>query len=234
MPINKSNIIFIGNAGGICGYLFKGVNIVRKSSSLTGRRVAEDPAFKGFRNSGNRMKQASPIASSLYNLLPKEHKVFALYRTITGEALKMIKQGINVEFIKTRLKEEFIDPILENSSAIKNHSEENRANDGKSNNSGRSNQLNINVFKTLPFKKRNIRTIRILQYAESPAEQIELSEPVDSNEGKLREQQAIEINLQPTGMTRRQKKLSQFSEFIYMGRLQECKGLKMWLRPCTG
>jgi hypothetical protein len=231
MPINKSNIIFIGNAGGICGYLFKGVNIVRKSSSLTGRRVAEDPAFKGFRNSSNRMKQASPIASSLYKLLPKEHKTFGLYRTITGEALKMIKQGMDVEFIKTRLREEFINPILENSSAIKKHSRENRANDVESNNSGCSNHLHINIFKTLPFKKRNIRISRILQYVGNPVEQIELSEPVDSNVGKLSEQPAIEIDLQPTRITRRQKKLSQFSEFIYMGRVPECRGLKMWLRP---
>ena len=67
MPINKSDIVFIGNTGGICGYMSHGINIIRKSSSLTGKRVEKDPAFKGFRNSCNRMKEASPIASSLYN-----------------------------------------------------------------------------------------------------------------------------------------------------------------------
>ena len=74
MPINKSDIVFIGNTGGICGYMSHGINIIRKSSSLTGKRVEKDPAFKGFRNSCNRMKEASPIASSLYNLLTQEQK----------------------------------------------------------------------------------------------------------------------------------------------------------------
>jgi hypothetical protein len=110
--INKSDIVFIGNAGGICGYMSHGINIIRKSSSLTGKRTKKDPAFKGFRNSSNRMKEASPIAASLYNLLAKDQKVYTLYRTLTGEALKMIKQGLEKEIIIARLKERYIDPVI--------------------------------------------------------------------------------------------------------------------------
>jgi hypothetical protein len=64
-----------------------GHNIIRKSSSLTGARVMKEIAFKGFRESGNRMKQASPIAASLYKLIPAELKQYSLYRLLTGEAL---------------------------------------------------------------------------------------------------------------------------------------------------
>jgi hypothetical protein len=51
----------------------------------------KDPAFKDFRASGNRMKEASPIAAELYNQIPKEQNNYSLYRYSTGEALKMIK-----------------------------------------------------------------------------------------------------------------------------------------------
>ena len=74
MAINKGDILFIGNAGGICGYMWHGLNIIRKSTALTGSKVKNDAAFKGFRESGNRMKEASPIAASLYNLIPKGTK----------------------------------------------------------------------------------------------------------------------------------------------------------------
>jgi hypothetical protein len=39
------------------------VNIVRIASSLTAASTKKDPAFEGFRKSGNWMKEASPIAA---------------------------------------------------------------------------------------------------------------------------------------------------------------------------
>ncbi len=72
-----------------------GHNIIRKTTSLTGVRVKTDNAFKGFRESGNRMKQASPIAAALYRLIPAEIKQYSMYRLLTGEALKMIKAGLD-------------------------------------------------------------------------------------------------------------------------------------------
>jgi hypothetical protein len=113
MTINKGDILFIGNAGGICGYMWHGLNIIRKSTALTGGRVKNDAAFKGFRESGNRMKEASPIAASLYNLIPKVQRTYALYRILTGEALKMIKLGMDKQVIVEILKEQYIDPVIE-------------------------------------------------------------------------------------------------------------------------
>ena len=81
---------------GLCLYYspYFNQNIWRKSSSLTGERTKKDPAFKGFRQSINRMKEASPIAASLYKQVPVQVKQYALYRTLTGEAIKMLKEGI--------------------------------------------------------------------------------------------------------------------------------------------
>ena len=72
-----------------------GHNIIRRTTSLTGQQVKTDKAFKGFRESGNRMKQASPIAAALYRLIPSEIKQYSIYRLLTGEALKMIKAGLD-------------------------------------------------------------------------------------------------------------------------------------------
>jgi hypothetical protein len=90
-------------------------------ASLT---TAEDPAFKGFRQSGNRMKEASPIASLLYGLIPKEKKEYALYRTLTGEALRMIKQGMAKEEIIVALKEQYINPLIEQDLKLSTQPEE--------------------------------------------------------------------------------------------------------------
>ncbi len=88
-------------------------NIWRRGSSLTGERTKKDPAFKGFRQSSSRLKQASPIAASLYKMLPEQVKQYALYRTLTGEAIKMLKEGMEAANINETLKKKYIDPLLE-------------------------------------------------------------------------------------------------------------------------
>ncbi len=232
MPINKSNIIFIGNAGGICGYLSHGINIIRKSSSLTTKRVAEETAFEGFRNSGNRMKQASPIAASLYQLLPKEQKVFALYRTLTGEVLKMIKQGMDKEAIQIILKEKYIDPILEKELA-KDQSKKMLT---TSNNVKKPLPFSGELLKTIPYcrnEKQLVRTKRILQCNDGDSCQIIHIEEEELKENRTSNYKPANMESHPLVLTPKQKRVAQFSPYIYMGRLKECKGLKMWLRPCN-
>ena len=113
MAIKTDNIGFTGTRGGICGYFSHGRLIYRAASSLCTARVKKDPAFKGFRDSSNRMKDASPIAAGLYNLIPKEEKQFTLYRLLTGEAIRMIKQGIDKATIIGELFNRFVQPFLE-------------------------------------------------------------------------------------------------------------------------
>jgi hypothetical protein len=114
MAIQTGDTFFTGTQDGICGYESMGIRIVRASSSLTGQRLKADPAFENFCKAGNRMKQASPIASALYNQIPKEKKQFSLYRFLTGEAFKMIKQGIDKSVIAEKLQKLYIDPVLPN------------------------------------------------------------------------------------------------------------------------
>ena len=112
MPIKKGNIAITGTQGGLCGYFVHEINVFRAASPLTGERVKKDPAFEGFRKSCNRMKEAAPIAAALYNQIPKEKKKFALYRILTGEVLKMIKQGLDKEHINKTLYQLYIEPVL--------------------------------------------------------------------------------------------------------------------------
>ncbi len=113
MAIKRGDTPFIGTRDGICGYMSHGINIIRKSTPLTGVRVKKDPAFEGFRQSGNRMKEASPIAAALYNQIPKEKKEYDLYRLLTGEALKMLKEGMDKTDITDKLQNLYIDPIMQ-------------------------------------------------------------------------------------------------------------------------
>jgi hypothetical protein len=113
MAIKREGISFIGTVGGICGYLSHGRNIIRAASPLTGARTKKDPAFEGFRQSGNRMKQASPLAAALYSLIPEKQRQYSLYRRLTGEALKMIKQGVDKEVITETLRQVYIEPLLQ-------------------------------------------------------------------------------------------------------------------------
>jgi hypothetical protein len=76
-----------------------GLNIWRRASSLTGERTKKDPAFNRFRKSSSRLKKASLIAASLYKLVPGQVKQYALYRTLTGEAIKMLKEGMQAAVI---------------------------------------------------------------------------------------------------------------------------------------
>jgi hypothetical protein len=234
MPINKSDIIFIGNAGGICGYLSHGLNIIRKSSSLTTKRVAEEPEFEGFRNSGNRMKQASPIAASLYNLLSKEQKLYALYRLLTGEVLKMLKQGVNTELIAVRLKKQYIDPILERQLIPENQSQLDHSYTIESKNIRSSCLLGKDLFKVLPYRrgdKRHLQTRRVPQYAIDSANQ--QNYVAKHNSDDFTEQRYLTGNdsNHQTASIREPESISKFSGLTYLGRLPECKGLSMWLRP---
>src|ERR1700759_5720592 len=117
MAKRLTNNIITGNDPRLGLYFYYSLNfkknIIRRTSSLTGERTKKDPAFKGFRQSINRMKQASPIAAALYKLLPEQVKQYTLYRTLTGEAIKMLKEGMTADLITEALKKKYIDPLLD-------------------------------------------------------------------------------------------------------------------------
>ena len=112
MVINNGEFAYTGSDGGICGYFLFDLNIIRKPSARTGAGMQKNVAFDGFRKSSGRLKEASPIAAALYNRLPKAQKQYSLYRLLTGETIKMIKEQMDKTLISEILYKQHIEPRL--------------------------------------------------------------------------------------------------------------------------
>ncbi len=183
---------------------FSGKNIVRRCSSLTGERVKKDAAFRGFRESGNRMKEASPIAASLYKMVPTEIKQYSLYRLLTGEALKMLKAGKDPLTITETLKQIYIDPLIQQYSTIRS------------------------TCKSRLRRRRGIFQHSGLNFLEketmSIPEQTRLA--LDHSISIIENSRSGSRNQTPKPKTK-------YPELIYRCRLRECKTLKLWIRSTT-
>lgn len=81
---------------------------VRTKSSLTGKRVKKDPKFRRSMKSAGRLARASKIASAVYKALPANFRIFSLYRSFTGEAIMMLKQGMKEEEVLVKLLEVYV------------------------------------------------------------------------------------------------------------------------------
>lgn len=81
---------------------------VRTKSSLTGKRVKKDPKFQGTMRSAGRLARASKIGSTVYKALPANFKQFFMYRSFTGEAVKMLKLGMSEEEILQKLMDVYV------------------------------------------------------------------------------------------------------------------------------
>jgi hypothetical protein len=208
-----------------------GQNIWRRGSSLTGERTKKDPVFKGFRQSSNRLKEASPIAASLYKQVPEQVKQYALYRTLTGEAIKMLKEGMEAAVISETLKKKYIDPLL----------------DAPKKNSGnimveepvtRERVKGMTDFISYPQTPSGVRKITrtrrslLLQKITAGQSVVEYfsstgSEPLPQTGRNVSDSLISEPKPQEEPKLR--KKTT--SGLIYLGRLPEYKKLKIWLRP---
>ena len=99
---------FIGRRGNLQGYQMAGKHYVRIVSSLTGKRVKKDPAFRQTMRNAGLLGQASRIASAIYGRLPaKEH---GFYRKLTGMAMQLLKQGKTAADAFEQLEREFMPP----------------------------------------------------------------------------------------------------------------------------
>jgi hypothetical protein len=183
---------------------FSGKNIVRRCSSLTGERVKKDAAFRGFRESGNRMKEASPIAASLYKMVPEKIKQYSLYRLLTGEALKMLKAGKDSVTITEILKQIYIDPLLHE--PVRERS------------------------RYFPIRSNSRRRLKSLQHATSNLLEKETM-PVSEQTMSVSDHPISIIDITRSGSHQRTPiPKSKYPELIYFGRLHECKKLKWWIR----
>lgn len=97
-------LFFTGCMGDLCFYKLDGQYYVRMKSSLSGKRVKKDPRFRLTMLYAGLMAQASKIASAVYRSLPDDKREHALYRLLTGKALRLLKEGMGVDDVKTRLQ----------------------------------------------------------------------------------------------------------------------------------
>lgn len=204
-------------------------NILRRASSLTGERTKKDPAFKGFRQSINRMKQASPIAASLYKGVPEQVKQYALYRTLTGEAIKMLKEGMEAAVISETLQKKYIDPLL--NAPAKNS--ENKTVEETVTRGRKKAMADFISNPQIPSRHRKITRARrshLLQKITECQSAAEYFSSAGSDPLTPGSRNVLPFNKpEPPEESRPRTKTT--SDLIYLGRLPECKKLKIWLRP---
>jgi len=82
-----------GTAHGICVYPMRGQAFVRKASSLTAEQVKTAPEFKQTMAWAELLKAASRLGGAVYSMLAPSRKKHQLYRTLTGMAMRLLKQG---------------------------------------------------------------------------------------------------------------------------------------------
>jgi len=203
-------------------------NIWRRTSSLTGERTRKDPAFKGFRKSINRMKEASPIAASLYKMLPLQIKQYALYRTITGEAIKMLKEGMDAAVISETLKKKYIDPLLD--APIKNT--DNRTVEEPLTRGRKKGMADFTSYPQFPSGDRKMTRASRSLLLQKITEGQSAADFFSSTDSAPLPQTCRNVSASPFNEQEKPKpRIKTTDDLIYLGRLPECKKLKIWLRP---
>ncbi|HVI48932.1 MAG TPA: hypothetical protein VM802_28960 [Chitinophaga sp.] len=96
---------FMGTIQHLCIYEMYGSYYIRLKSSLTGKRVKKDPAFRRTMENAGLLATASKMASGVYRQLPQQHKKHALYRQLTGKALLSLRAGKHPDLVITELME---------------------------------------------------------------------------------------------------------------------------------
>ncbi|MBS1669466.1 MAG: hypothetical protein JST58_18990 [Bacteroidetes bacterium] len=86
-----------GTLRGITYYQMGKVFYARSKSSLSGKRVKEDKAFRKTMENAGLFGRASRIASSVYRLVGRDKKDIRLYRKWTGMALHFLRRGKSIE-----------------------------------------------------------------------------------------------------------------------------------------
>ena len=218
---------------GLCFYYstYFNQNICRKASSLTGERTKKDPAFKGFRKSSSRLKEASPIAASLYKLVPDQVKQYALYRTLTGEAIKMLKEGMEAAVITEALKKKYIDPLLD----VPEKKPGNKTSEKFRTRDRVKGIIDFTSFPKIPSGDRKMTRARRSYLLQKIIEgqsatgyfSSRSADPILQTSRVVSESSFSE----PEPPEKRNPRNKTTSGLIYLGRLAECKKLKIWLRP---
>jgi hypothetical protein len=93
-----------GTIDQVCFYRMDGSYYARVKSSLDGKRVKKDPAFRQTMRYAELMGKASSIASIVYRALPEKQKIKGLFRKLVAQAIRLLKENKTAEEIVELLK----------------------------------------------------------------------------------------------------------------------------------
>lgn len=101
----QSGPVFItGTVAGICYYKLNGKFYARRASTLSRKRVKNAPAFALTRKYASLMAEASKLAAEVYRPIPRSKRKHALYRAMTGQAMTLLKKGVDKAEISKQLE----------------------------------------------------------------------------------------------------------------------------------
>jgi hypothetical protein len=103
MAKQKGPKFISGTINGLTYYKLNGRYYVRKKSSLSRKRVRRSPAFQRTMEYAGLLGQASQLASAVYRMLPREKQQVERYRALTGQAMQLLKEGLDAAEVKARL-----------------------------------------------------------------------------------------------------------------------------------
>jgi hypothetical protein len=99
--------------GNLTFYCWEGENFARKKSSLTRKKVLQSPRFASTRYYAGLMARASAIGSFVYDGLPAYWRQGWMFRSFTGEALTLLKEGKTEADIQQLLYERYVKEVAD-------------------------------------------------------------------------------------------------------------------------
>jgi hypothetical protein len=98
-----------GTIDGVTYYKMLGEYYARKISCLTAEDVKNKPAFECTMMYAGLLGRASKIGSVIYQQLPENWRQFWMYRSFTGEAMKMLEGGATEQEALTYLWKTYVE-----------------------------------------------------------------------------------------------------------------------------
>lgn len=108
MAKQSGDFVFTGTIDDLTFYRMEGRYYVRRKSSLSGKRFHTDASFAGSRQSSSRFGEGNRLASTLYRMIPKEKRQYALFCFLKRESILLLKEGRRSEDVRNKLKDYLI------------------------------------------------------------------------------------------------------------------------------
>ncbi|KAA2239373.1 hypothetical protein F0L74_24535 [Chitinophaga agrisoli] len=119
MAKQKGPVFIEGTIDGRTYYKRDGKYYVRKKSSLSARRVKRTATFRRTMEYAGWMAQASVIGSAIYRQLPGMQRKRARYQALTGEAMRLLRDGIDEATVRATLEAAYVRKEVERDVKLK-------------------------------------------------------------------------------------------------------------------